>query len=150
MSDTETRIVPPQTRKRSPSPGCLFGLLLLACLVSVVGWFSWRVHQRAAVIRYSDQIGGSVSTEPASPIWLHDFVVHTFGEERATGFTDVTGLGIFDTKITESGLQQLAALRKLELLQLHGMQITDSDLPYVRGLTSLRTLSLHRTKVTDV
>lgn len=144
QSNTSNRL-----RGRLPSPGCLFSLLLLASLASCCGWFVWRVHTRAIVIRNFRQLGGGVDTEPAGPEWLYDLADATVGDERAGGLSEITGLTLANTAITDAGLQGLHGMSKLEYLRLDRTKITDAGLANLRGLPNLQLLDLSDTQVTD-
>ena len=104
---------------RLPSPGCLFAVTLLVLLASVCLRVGWRVHRQQARLEYFEQIGAdAISTEPASPVWLHDLVAASLGEEHAAGFTDITYISLLDTQVTDGGLQHLSGLGNLQVLSL--------------------------------
>ena len=61
----------------------------------------------------------------------------------------VTSLNLAGTKISNSGLEHISALRKLTCLHLGKTDISDAGLAHLRNLSHLRTLNLHHTHVTD-
>ena len=50
---------------------------------------------------------------------------------------------------TDSGLEHLKGLIKLEGLMLSCTKVTDAGLEHPKRLTSLKVLDLYRTKITD-
>ena len=76
--------------RRLPSPGCLFVVTLLVIVAAVGGWIGRRVQRQQARLAYFQELGRNPETEPAKPVWMHDFVASTFGKEHAAGFTDST------------------------------------------------------------
>lgn len=54
-----------------------------------------------------------------------------------------------DTMVTDSGLEHLKGLTKVESLILWDSKVTDAGLTHLVGLTNLRWLVLWETKVTD-
>ena len=125
-----------------PSPGCLLAVTLLAILACTVFGFGWRGNRQRARLAYFEELGGEVESGPAWPVWLHDLVVATLGEEHAAGFTDVTKLHLDDTQVTDTGLRHLRGLTNLQELSLWGTQITDDGLHYLSDLRNLESLSL--------
>ena len=65
-----------------PAPGSLFALTLLFVITSVCCTIGWRLHRQHARMEYFDRLDAYTTTEPAKPIWLHDFVVDRFGKEQ--------------------------------------------------------------------
>ncbi len=55
----------------------------------------------------------------------------------------------FNGPITDVGLAELTALRKVELLKLDGTQITDAGVSHLQRMKSLYLLDLGQTPVTD-
>jgi hypothetical protein len=53
------------------------------------------------------------------------------------------------TKMTDSGLKELAALKQLKVLFLHRTRVTNSGLKELAGLAQLEKLYLGATQVTD-
>jgi internalin A len=64
-------------------------------------------------------------------------------------FTKLKQLQISQTEVSETGLENLAALAHLERLMLYEVPITDADLRYVKPLTTLKQLTIGHTKITD-
>jgi hypothetical protein len=63
--------------------------------------------------------------------------------------TDIQGLYLQGTAITDAGLRWLAKLEQLERLDVAETTITDKGLEALRALPKLRTLNLTRTQITD-
>ena len=57
-------------------------------------------------------------------------------------------LHLSDTRVTGAGLDHLRSLRRLNHLELAGLEITDDDVSKLESLRELRYLDLRRTKVT--
>ena len=72
---------------------CLM-FVLLAGLASVYLWIESRGGSQQEQVRILRQLGATVNTEPAEPVWLHDVVVAVFGPERAEGFRDATAINL--------------------------------------------------------
>ena len=149
MADTDQSNDTAPSRSWLPSPGCLFAVTLLVALTSVCGWVGWRVQRQQARLEYFEQVGRSVETEPASPVWLHDLVIATLGEEHAAGFTDVTVLNLNRTQVTDTGLRHVKDFSNLKRLFLILTQVTDAGLQHLGGLTNLEWLYLTSTQITD-
>jgi Leucine-rich repeat (LRR) protein len=56
-------------------------------------------------------------------------------------------LDLYDTGITDAGLEHLKGLRQLQELNLSGTAVTDAGLEHLKGLKQLRMLDLSFTKV---
>ena len=63
--------------------------------------------------------------------------------------TQVYGLNLANTKITDAGLAQLAPLTNLRRLHLEKTGLTDAGLAHLKGLAALEYLNLYGTAVTD-
>jgi internalin A len=61
----------------------------------------------------------------------------------------VTSVFLTKTKVTDAGLKELAALKRLLYLNLEKTSVTDAGLKQLTPLKELRTLYLAETKVTD-
>jgi Leucine-rich repeat (LRR) protein len=70
-------------------------------------------------------------------------------EEYIEGRTNLELLSLWDTHVTDAGLQHLKGLINLERLYLEGTQVTDAGLEHIKGLTNLKHLYLEGTNVTD-
>jgi internalin A len=136
------------SRGRLPSPGCLFATTVPVILVSVCFWIGWRVYQQQARLAYFRELGAKVQTEPARPVWLHDFVGTQLGEQQAAGFTEIIHADFFGTQIADDGMPSLSGLNNLQSLALTHTQVTDDGLANLSGLTSLSVLRLGDTPIT--
>ena len=67
----------------------------------------------------------------------------------APHFPNLTSLDLWNTRVTDAGLQHVAGLNNLTKLNLWGTLVTDVGLQHVAGLNSLTTLNLGDTRVTD-
>ena len=71
------------------------------------------------------------------------------GELTKADLDKVRRLSLFNTKITDEGLKEVAKLKQLTYLNLADTQITDAGLNEVAKLQQLILLWLSDTKVTD-
>ena len=58
-------------------------------------------------------------------------------------------LNLGGTKVTDTGLRELAGLKSLQSLDLHKTKVTDEGLKELAGFMRLQTLDVSRTNVTD-
>ncbi|MGE0001095.1 MAG: P-loop NTPase fold protein [Fimbriimonadaceae bacterium] len=58
-------------------------------------------------------------------------------------------LRLWETRVTDAGLEHLRGLAGLQTLDLSGTQVTDAGLEHLKGLAGLQTLFLADTQVTD-
>jgi hypothetical protein len=116
MADADSS--PSPARSRLPSPGCLLVVTLILSLVSVCGWFGWRARQQSKLIRFFEQLGGHVETQPAQPAWLHDVVESALGARHAAGLIDITVLDFSHTPFSDADLRNVAGLSCLKSLNL--------------------------------
>ena len=58
------------------------------------------------------------------------------------------GLDLHSTQLTDVGLEELAGLKSLQILNLSNTKVTDAGLKQLAGLKSLKVLNLSFTKVT--
>ena len=72
------------------------------------------------------------------------------GELTKADLEKVTFLNLFNTKITDVGLKEVAKMQQLEGLGLGYTQITDAGLKEVAKCTQLTNLDLEATQITDV
>ena len=134
---------------------------------------------------YNFVTGGGITAgvpEPPGPAWLRDLLGTDFFTdciyaevsndsqmEKLKGLTQLRWLHLWGTRITDSGLQNLAELAQLKLIHLERHPITAVDLldrkaPYtpgdlyrvtdaglecLKGLRKLNTVELNYTNVTD-
>jgi len=71
------------------------------------------------------------------------------GLKELAGLKSLQSLYLHGTKVTGAGLKELAGLKSLQSLTLRFTQVTDAGLKHLAGLKSLQTLDLRSTKVTD-
>jgi hypothetical protein len=79
---------------------------------------------------------------------LTDSEVTDAGLEHLRGLSGLSSLYLSGTQISDAGLQHLSEMSSLEVLFLVDTQITDAGLEHLRGLTNLRELPLYGTQVT--
>jgi eukaryotic-like serine/threonine-protein kinase len=63
--------------------------------------------------------------------------------------TRLDRLQLFNSRITDAGLEQVTRLSNLKFLRLDGGQLTDACLVHLRALTKLEHLELQRTGISD-
>jgi len=61
----------------------------------------------------------------------------------------ITGLHLYDAKVTDAGLANLKGINNIEHINLSRTTITDAGLVHLEGMTELRLLVVTGTKVTD-
>jgi len=101
-------------------------------------------------------MGQSVLAADKKPLIANPIVEKAIREElkKPTGeltkadLAKVTRLDLYDTKITDAGLKEVAKLQKLTHLFLYDTKITDAGLKDVAKLQNLTVLRLYNTKVT--
>jgi hypothetical protein len=64
-------------------------------------------------------------------------------------WTNLRGLSIEHTAVTDLGLSNLAGLRRLQILRIRGTRVTDAGLVHLKGITSLVEVDVRDTQVTD-
>ncbi|MDW7996018.1 MAG: hypothetical protein RMI91_15330 [Gemmatales bacterium] len=69
--------------------------------------------------------------------------------KRPRNAEEVTELDLSGTRVTDAGLKELAALKKLTELNLQRTPITDAGLKELAALQNLRKLQLWNTRITD-
>ncbi len=69
---------------------------------------------------------------------------------RIRPFQEINRLELYDTGITDAGLEHLSAFAELAHLDLYNTRVTDSGLQHLRTLAALKYLDLRKTSVTDV
>jgi len=80
---------------------------------------------------------------------LGDTRVADTGLEQLKGLTGLRVLWLDRTRVTDSGIEHLKGLTNLKELLLGNTQVTDAGLEHLKGLTNLKTLGLENTRVTD-
>jgi hypothetical protein len=89
-----------------------------------------------------------VKDMPLTALWLTDTRVSDGGMQFiAEHFRDLTFLCLVNTKITDAGVKHLAALGKLQSLNLSFTAVTDAGLEPIARLTELKLLVLQNVKV---
>jgi hypothetical protein len=138
-------------------------LLVLVIAVAIpCSWLAAELRkakdQRNAVESF-ESIGGSVlydwqelpaytsgpfppKPQPPGANWLRSIVGVDF-------LSNVDGITLDQTNVTDTGLENLRGLTGLYCLSLPSTQVTDAGLENVKGLTSLEYLDLNDTRVTD-
>jgi hypothetical protein len=71
------------------------------------------------------------------------------GLERLGGLTGLERLQLSIAEVTDAGLEHLKGFANLRELDLSGAQVTDAGLEHLQGLTNLVQLDLHGTQVTE-
>jgi hypothetical protein len=110
------------------------------------GEFVERIHKLGGAEWYDWYIGADGDTVPTArqpgPEWLWNLLGGDF-------FRRIGGLYLSDSKITDSNLDELKGLTRLQFLGLNNTQVTDAGLVRLKGLTSIQILWLGNTKITD-
>jgi hypothetical protein len=156
---------------------------LLVLVLVIGGWLGWMVHsarvQREAVAaiqkiegtaRYDWERKDGCSLpngKPWWPTWLVDQIgidyfghvtrvrlvaTHQLSETELNHISHLSRLEELDlhrSPVTDAGLAHLAGLTDLQSLILFHTEVSDAGLLHLRGLSRLRSLSLESTKVTD-
>lgn len=65
------------------------------------------------------------------------------------GLARLRMLTLYNTRITDAGLEPVGRLSHLQALHLSDTAVTDAGLRHLLGLTELRELGLNRTRITD-
>ena len=96
-------------------------------------------------------VGGAGRAEEGEDKAIH--VIRKLGgrvarDERARG-KPVIRVNLGFTKMTDAGLRELAALKRLKVLYLHRTKVTDAGLKDLAGFGHLEKLYLGATRVTD-
>ena len=102
------------------------------------------------------KLGGKVVRTPAAsggPITGVDLArtkVTDTGLKELASLTSLHTLDLRFTKVTDAGLKEISGLQSLQNLKLGNMQVTDVGLREVASLVNLKELGLTNTKMTDV
>ena len=137
-------------------------LVMLFMTVAFGGWVQFMrqrardhrermvpVHEAVAAV---EELGGEVTSayeELRPPTWLEEQFDDPGGADDPVGLLKVTGVNLYQSKVTDAGLEQLKGLTMLDALSLDETDITDAGLEQLIGLTNLQTLILTDTNVTD-
>jgi hypothetical protein len=135
-------------------------LLIVVTLVGCgMGWVGMKVQEarrQQAAVRAIEDLGGEVQYDyefdskggalpnPAlpGPAWLHFLLGDDF-------FRDAHDVLLLGPQVTDTSLEHLRWLTKLQSLCLNVAHVTDAGLERLKGLTQLRGLDLRHTDVTD-
>ena len=83
-------------------------------------------------------------------LYLHHAPITDAGVMNLKGLSSLTKLDLFDTKVTDAGLEHLAEwMPSLESLELNDNVVTDFGLRFLKGLHRLRRLDVRMTRVTQ-
>ena len=133
-------------------------ILLMMAAVVLVGCGSTKVEPPQASEAEPQVVSKPTPVSPADEKLIADPIVEQVirrrlkkpeGELTEADLENVTALELYDTRITDADLKDLAKLQKLDRLWLFGTQITDVGLKDVAKLQKLTHLDLRRTKITD-
>ena len=158
-----TTTQPPKPKRRWNQ----FSLRTLLVVVTVAtlafgGWVQYTRQQaqenrdRVAAVEEAvaeiEKLGGEVTSayeELRPPTWLEEQFDDPGGADNPVGLLKVTGVNLYQSKVTDAGLEQLKGLTMLDALSLEETDITDVGLEHLKGMTGLHTLILTDTNVTD-
>ena len=120
----------------------VIGAVLAAAVYgALLVWVPYQREQRIA--KEFEALGGRVKFQYAGPDWIPQSM-----RDRTMLFSRVTDLHLFNTQVTDAGLEHLKELTNLEWLDLNYTQVTDAGLEQVIGLTNLEEIFLRNTQVT--
>ncbi len=158
-------------------------LLITALIGGVLAIYIHRVQRQRQTVSWVSDLGGSVkydyqkdsidhanvfnprATEPG-PGWLRQAVGKEFFQdvvmidlagkpvtdtdlEELKKLPKLENLNLSNTRVTSAGLVHLAELKNLKWLSLWNTQVDDDGLQHLARLTKLQSLLLDGTKVTD-
>ena len=86
--------------------------------------------------------------DPIVKEWVRMELDKYEGELTEADLQKVTGLNMVSSKITDTGLKEVANLQKLQILNLNETKVTDAGLVEVAKLQKLERIYLFDTKVT--
>ena len=131
-------------------------LLIFTVIIAVgAGWFGKRIEQKRKQREAAEAIvrlGGDCSYDydtvmgvtPPGPEWLRNLL----GEDFFCGNAVTVSLS-HGTNVSDTALVNLAALPRLQILDLNNTHVTDAGLIQLKGLATLEGLGLGATQVTD-
>ncbi len=165
------------TAMRPRRPRLTLGVMmaLVAAIGGALGWIAHRARvQReavAAIVRaggdvFYDGESGSVRLRPRGPDWLRGFigrdyfdtVVSVSADTPAADdavvaqigrLTEVRGLYLQGSTVTDAGLASLAGMHELRTLHLDMPNVHGPGLRHLSGLRGIKNLHLYRTPITD-
>ena len=106
-------------------------------------------------VAFVEKIGGDVTRDekapgkPAITVNLSNTKVTDAGLKELAALKQLTTLNLGVTQVTDAGLKELAPLKQLTTLYLHDTDVTDAGLKELTALKNLTTLHLGKTAVTD-
>ena len=112
-------------------------------------------ESKDAAVATIKALGGKVTfgqRNPGKPVVgvsLFNTKVTDTGLEHLKGMTSLHILDLRSTKVTDAGLVHLNGLKNLQNLVLANTQVTNTGLEHLKGMTSLTSLDLTDTEVTD-
>ncbi len=128
------------------------------CLVVVLGALSCPGGLRAdeaGAVAWVMKVGGKVSRDEKRPgrpvvgVSLSNTKVTDSGLKELAQLKGLQWMDLRDTKVTDAGLKELATLKALRELYLSHTRVTDSGLKELAHIKGLQVLLLNGTKVTD-
>ena len=97
-----------------------------------------------------DDPGDSDDPVRVLKVWALGVTTETYsGLEHLKGLTNLTGLFLDNTEVTDADLKCLEGLTKLEYLSVRGTKVTGAGLENLTGLTNLKGLDLSYASVND-
>jgi len=82
-------------------------------------------------------------------LWAGDTLITNAGLSSIAALSKLEDLDLHGTQVSDAGLIQLARLKGLRKLNLMGTGITDDGLEILRSFTGLEYLNLYRTRITN-
>lgn len=161
MSSLEARIVPvadeakPQRRRRRFRSRAWWLILLIAAGGLVAVGAEWRKLER---IERRERLESLLLANGAHSCdhfradgkdWVWATAKSDAGLEALAELTDLQILDLTDSRVTDAGLSHLEKLHRLERIRLDGTDVTDAGLEHLKGLPRLRQVFLYATQVTE-
>jgi hypothetical protein len=130
---------------------------IIACLCSLFAVKMRQAREQKEAIKAIRRAGGyikykyQVEAEENVDVHAKPYGPDPWREMLGDDFFNDVWEVQFDSfsKVTDSDLEHLNGLRKLDILILDNTQISDAGLEHLEGLNGLKCLSLIRTRVTD-
>ena len=101
-------------------------------------------------ISYKAKYTANRQTGKIEQLLLSSAPLTDIGIDRIAKLTDLRVLNLVNTQITDEGVKYIGTLQKLRKLELGRNNITDAGVEHLVGLTNLESLSLANTRVADV
>ena len=145
-------------------------LVAMTLLAIALGWVAYEREQtrqrREGIERLEGLATRSIRSGGSQPAWSEclfgadplanwDEIYMRFDEfsdeqsEWLKGMSQITGLGLTGTELTDAGLPNIRGLTKLVSLHLAETRVSDAGLIHLRGLANLEYLDLGGTHITD-